>query len=195
MRAAYVTLGAQGNSPWIPIDYLQNAFGVGIGVWLSEDGNLTYSVQHTFDDPSLPRTPIKIARVAGTATVTFPWPHGLTTADSIIVMNSGSTQLDSQLFTATNGSPGNTGGQAVGFDIASTPTTTTLTYACTNAGPTSDGGNAEARVQRAFNHISLVAQSARNDGNYAFPVMAVRLKCNSFTAGLVTMAVVQGLGR
>lgn len=41
-----------------------------------------------------------------------------------------------------------------------------------------------------FDHASLTAQVANQDGNYAFPVTAIRLTVNS-GAGTATMTVVQ----
>ena len=49
MRPVRVTMNAAGFSQWVPIDYTEAWFGVGVAVLLSEDGNLTYTVQHTFD--------------------------------------------------------------------------------------------------------------------------------------------------
>ncbi len=41
-----------------------------------------------------------------------------------------------------------------------------------------------------FNHASLAAQTANNDGNYAFPVTAIRLTVNS-GSGTATMTLIQ----
>ena len=41
-----------------------------------------------------------------------------------------------------------------------------------------------------FNHASLATQASNQDGNYAFPVTAIRLTVNS-GAGTATMTVVQ----
>lgn len=52
-------------------------------------------------------------------------------------------------------------------------------------------GNAQAAYW--FNHSSLAAISATADGNYAFPIIATRLKINSVTASAtVKLKVVQG---
>lgn len=42
-----------------------------------------------------------------------------------------------------------------------------------------------------FDHETLAAQTASADGNYAFPVTAVRLKVNSVTGGTAIMTVIQ----
>jgi hypothetical protein len=46
-----------------------------------------------------------------------------------------------------------------------------------------------------FNHASLASQSGNADGNYAFPVTAVRLTVNS-GSGIATMTIIQaGVGQ
>ena len=102
MRPQRVVMNAAGYSQWLPVDWQANWFGVGVAVVLSEDGNLTYTVQHTFDSPDLvtndyiTNSAVKIARAGAVATVTDTGPygigHGLTTGDSVVILSSGSTQ-------------------------------------------------------------------------------------------------------
>ena len=42
-----------------------------------------------------------------------------------------------------------------------------------------------------FDHETLLSQTASADGNYAFPVTAVRLKVNSVSGGTAYMTVIQ----
>lgn len=42
-----------------------------------------------------------------------------------------------------------------------------------------------------FSNATLVAQTTDKDGNYAFPVTAVRLTVTAWTSGTVTMTVIQ----
>jgi len=42
-----------------------------------------------------------------------------------------------------------------------------------------------------FSNSTLVAQTADKDGNYAYPVTAVRLLVTAYTSGSVTMTVIQ----
>lgn len=42
-----------------------------------------------------------------------------------------------------------------------------------------------------FDHASITGKTANSDGNYAFPIRAVRLNVTPFTSGSVTMTVVQ----
>lgn len=100
MRPQVVTQSAAGTTAWIPLDYKQNPFNVGLGLVIS--GTNTADVEHTFDDP----------------------------------------------FTGT---------------------------------PT------------AFKHSTLVGKTANADGNYAFPVRAVRLNVTAWTSGSATLTILQGL--
>ena len=100
MRPQVISKTGTGTSAWIPMDYKQNPFNVGIGVVVS--GTVTYTVQHTFDDIFNPNV---------------------------------------------------------------TPT--------------------------AFDHATLAAQTANKDGNYAFPVRAIRIN-NTLGTGTTTMTLLQG---
>lgn len=50
MRPTSVTVSATGNSAWIPVDYRQAPFNLGIGVDVSAGASLTWVVQMTMDD-------------------------------------------------------------------------------------------------------------------------------------------------
>ena len=50
MRPTSVTVSATGNSNWIPVDYTQNNFNLGIQVVVSGGASLTWVVQLTSDD-------------------------------------------------------------------------------------------------------------------------------------------------
>lgn len=43
----------------------------------------------------------------------------------------------------------------------------------------------------AFTHATIAAETTSQDGNYAFPVRAVRLNVTAYTAGSVTMTLLQ----
>src|SRR5438105_13323018 len=92
---AKIFLSAVGNSPFIPLDYIQHPFQVTIAGLLSSTGNLTWSVQYTYDEMNKDTSePIAIARTGTTATVTWT-DHGMVTGDSVIITDSGSSNLDS----------------------------------------------------------------------------------------------------
>ena len=45
----------------------------------------------------------------------------------------------------------------------------------------------------AFTHSSVAAQTTNKDGNYAFPVRAIRLNVTAWTSGGATVTILQGL--
>lgn len=51
MRSQTQTLTAAGAGAWIPVDPHRCPFSIGFGVKLEGGSSLTYTVQHTFDDP------------------------------------------------------------------------------------------------------------------------------------------------
>lgn len=46
-----------------------------------------------------------------------------------------------------------------------------------------------------FDHSVVVAQTANKDGNYAFPIAAVRLVTTAYTSGTVTATILQSSGQ
>jgi hypothetical protein len=102
MRPQVISKAASGTSAWIPLDYKQSPFNVGLGLVIT--GTLTADIEHTFDDV---------------------------------------------------------------FDPSVTPT--------------------------AFKHSTLVSKTASADGNYAFPIRAVRINNTAYTSGTATLTILQGL--
>lgn len=43
-----------------------------------------------------------------------------------------------------------------------------------------------------FDHATLAAKTTNTDGNYAFPVTAIRLHVTAWTTGTVTLTILQG---
>lgn len=101
MRPQVITKTGTGTTEWIPVDYKQNPFNIGLGLVIS--GTLTVDVEHTFDDI---------------------------------------------------------------WDTTITPV--------------------------AFKHSTLVGQTANKDGNYAFPIRAIRIN-NTAGTGTTTLTILQGL--
>jgi len=195
MRPIRITVTAVGNSQWIPLDYMQNAFAVALAIipWSTVTGTPSFTVQHTFDDLAA-QTPqsnyqVTISRSGTTATVTDLGPdglgHGMSTNDNVIIYGSGSTNLDTPktAVTTENGD--------LGADITVTGNTT-YTYTVANSGPTT--ASAFVRRMRVFNNddTRLVTASTRVDGNYAFPPRACRLKVITMAAGAVDFLILQG---
>ncbi len=101
MRPQVISRTGTGTTEWIPLDYKQSPFNVGMGIVIN--GTITYTIEHTFDDV---------------------------------------------------------------FDSTVTPT--------------------------AFAHSVLAAQTTNKDGNYAFPIRAVRVN-NTAGTGKTTLTILQGL--
>lgn len=83
MRPVRVTLGSATSAAPIPLDYYRGPFNVGIGVAVSAGANLTYTVEHTFDDvfsPSFnastavwyPTTNLSAVSASATGNLAFP---------------------------------------------------------------------------------------------------------------------------
>lgn len=100
MRPIVISKTSTGTTAWIPLDYKQNPFNIGLGIVVN--GTITYDIEHTFNDI---------------------------------------------------------------FDATVTPV--------------------------AFKHSSLVAQTTNKDGNYAFPIRAVRVN-NTAGTGTTTLTILQG---
>lgn len=172
MRPVSVRLSAAGFSPWIPLNRLQNNFNVGLAVVFSSNGNLTCTVQHTFDN-IFEWLPTRVTRSTTTATARRT-NHGLSTADWIGIQGMQSTNLDGF------------------FAVASIPDQDTVTYTVSNTGATE--ANGFMTIGRLFPHLTLQALTADADGNYISPVTACRLLVSAYTAGYVDLIVSQGLG-
>lgn len=195
MRPIRITVAAVGNSQWIPLDYMQNAFAVALAIipWSTVTGTPSYTVQHTFDDlaSQSPQTnpQVSITRSGTTATVTDTGPdglgHGMSTNDNVIISGTG-TSLDTPK-TATANENGD-----LGADITVTGNTT-YTYTTANSGPTAATPARVVRL-RVFNNgdTRLVTAAVRVDGNYAFPPRACRLKVITQATGAVDFLVLQG---
>lgn len=180
-----VLLSALGNSPWIPLDYIQTPFGVTLACMPSSDWNGTYSVQYTYDAmDDQEDTLVSIARTTTSAAVVWP-NHDMVTGDSVITYATGDANLDS----AKDASRGN----PIAQDITAVDASN-FTYVVANSGAAAGGVNSKAKRLRVFTHAVLVAQTGRLDSNFNLPCQAVRLKVTAYVAGRLTMIVTQGVG-
>jgi hypothetical protein len=174
MRPVTVRLSAAGTSEWVVVDRYVQGFVVGLGVKLSSNGNLTYSVEHTFDNilqDFKPATPI--TRVTTTATVTVV-NHGLSVGDFVRVLNGGVAPFDGR------------------FAVATVPDQNTFTYTVVDTGAAFASIYATICTARIFAHETLAAKTVSDDGNYVAPPVACRLNVTAFTAGYVDLTVTQG---
>lgn len=183
-----LSLGAAGSTPWMRLNYLQRSFGVSLAVLLASGSVLTYSVQHTYDDPTdAAIRKISIARAATVATVTDT-AHKLSVGDTVIIDNTGSSVLDCQLV------GGVLGAQPIPWQVASIVDANNYTYTVANSGPAAANPTARGKNFRVFNHPVLAALTARADSNYNMPPQAVRLVITAYTSGNADLIVTQGLG-
>ncbi len=70
MRPIRVTVGSATTSAVVPLDQYISPFNVGLGIVLSAGANLTYKVQHTFDDVFAPTFDPATATWFDNATIT-----------------------------------------------------------------------------------------------------------------------------
>jgi len=164
-----VTQSSAGNSKWLGLNR-QAVFSAGLAVTLSNGANLTYTVQHTFDDINK-LVSCTVSRVTTTATLTFPSNHGLVVGDSLVIA----------------GAPAPFKGT---FAVASVVSDTVVTFTVANSGETS--GRLEVVPLRVFNHEFMVGKTTSDDGNYSAPATATRLAVTAYTSGEATFTVIQG---
>ena len=177
MRPIILSASAAGNSPWAPISYLQNAFAIGLAGIPTSGASLTYTVQHTFDDLEK-FVPVSVSRTGTVATVTDN-DHRLSVGDSVTLTGTGDPNLEGT------------------YDVASIVDANTYTYTVANTGAAASIPGSQAVHMRVFNFddASFVGASTRVDGNYAFPIRAIRLKVNTYNSGKVDLVILQGMGR
>jgi len=179
---AKIFLAAVGNSEFVPLDYIQHPFQVTIAGLLSSTGNFTWNVQYTYDEMNKDASePVTIARAGTTATVNWT-DHGMVTGDSVIISDSGSSNLDSLQSAA---------GRPIAQDITVT-NDNVFTYPVANSGATTDNGYARAMRFRMFPHAVLTALTIRQDSNFNLPCKALRFKITAYTAGRLIGLVTQG---
>jgi hypothetical protein len=180
---ARIVLAALGNSPWVPLDYIQHPFQVSIAGLMSSGAAFTWSVQYTYDEISFDQAKedVTIARAGTTATVTWP-NHDMVTGDSTIILGSGSAALDSQV---------DTGGRPISSDITVVDAST-FTYTVANTGPTVSNGFAKAMRLRVFPHAVLTAVTTRLDSNFNLPCKGLRYQITAYTSGRLIGLVTQG---
>ena len=67
----------------------------------------------------------------------------------------------------------------------------TLTYTVQHTFDDVQSPTFSAATATWFSNSTIVAQTADKDGNYAYPVTAIRLLVTAWTSGSVTMTVIQ----
>lgn len=171
-------LAAAGFSSPIPVDYRSVPMGIGLVGIPSSNANLTWGVQHTLDDAGPEGVqPVTYTQAATTITVTDlrsiggTTGHGLSVADSVYL----------------RGIAGTPDGP---YQVA-TVTSQTI-YTVTSLVNQAAAGGATASNFRWLNHVSMTGQTGRLDGNYAYPIRAVRLAVSPYVTGYVDLLILQG---
>ena len=182
MHISEVRLTAAGVSQWVTIDTFGAPTSVGIGCILSNGASLTYSVEHTFDDLNLANLrSVNLTQTGTTVTVTDSGKlgngHNLSVGDSVYIQGSGSSVTDGW------------------FTVASIVSSNQYTYTAGTSQNYTGSPLTKSITARVFTHVSLAAQTARADGNYAFNISATRLHVTAWTSGVATMLVQSGLAR
>ncbi len=177
MSQQVVTLDQAGASQWLWLDSRrfieQNS---SLAVTYDADGNLTYDVELTYDrNSNLRWQRATITRVTTTATVTLV-DHGLNTGDNVTVFDTG--------YTSHTPVPDLEGT----FDITVVDKDT-FTYTVASGANL----NVVSRVVsfRVFDHPDLTAKTSGEAAVQRDPVSGVRLNVTAYTAGQVTLTVLQ----
>jgi hypothetical protein len=184
----YVQLATNTTSDILPLDYIQLAFGVGIGLIPSQDaaGPPSASVLLTFDD--LSSDAFGYCTISQTTTV-------ITVTDPGLAVRGGVAVGDVVKIRGSGVASGVDGTYAVA--TAPSPTTYTVTSGVSQSA--TGGVNSQHAYYRMFAApAALTAQVARASGFLSHsttgPVTGIALKLTGRTVGSVTMAVVQGAG-
>lgn len=157
-----------GASAWIPVNWRQTPFSVSF--FVDVQGTGTYKVQHGFTNWE--KQGCKITRATTTATLTA-LNHGLQVGDSITVEGAGAP------FDGT-------------YAVATVGSASTITYTVANSGATTADSTARVMFIRVMDHSTVTGKTASIDGNYAFPVQAVRLNITTPGTGQYSFTVSQG---
>lgn len=176
MNTQKLTLGALGVSPWAVMDSTKQSFLASVGCYLTPGAVLTFSVQHTTDNPFLKLNPVSITRVTTVVTINLP-NHNATTGDTVIV--GGANVLTGDVFD----------GQ---FPIASVVDANNFTYTVVDAGSLAAKADSAVTILRVRNHPTVTGATAGADATYNYPVRAIRVAITAYTSGQLVANVNQG---
>lgn len=183
------TSGLLGASPWIDTDYFQTPFCLGMLFSISTGATLTATVQMTCDDMSIQtQRPVQGSQTTTVITVTDTGPfqppsynglggHGLAVGDYVHLFNTGIPSGDGD------------------YTIATVPSATTYTLTSGVSQTATLGPNTTVLAARVFAHPTITGAAARTYASQLSPVMAVRLLIATFTSGVGTLYVNQGMSK
>lgn len=173
MRPVTVRRSAAGFSSWVVVDRYVAGFVVGLGVKLSSNANLTYSVEHTFDNILQDFRPNGVITRALTVCTVPITNHGLSVNDYVKILGAGDP-FDGE------------------YAVASVVDQNNVTVTVANSGATAASIYATVVTARIFTHETLAAKTTSDDGNYVAPPVATRLNVTAFVAGYADLTVTQG---
>lgn len=176
MRPVTQRLSAAGNTQWIPLNYIQAPFNVGIWFLPGTGAAFTGNAQVSGDDAIENKHLVAISRVGALATVVDPL-HGLVTGDSIVV--------------SAAGAPFDTFNVGTGAADITVVDANSYTYPVINAGPLVANSTSQLGFYRVFD---LVAFTVRAMIQQVIPAQAIRLQSDSLAGGTVDFIVLQGGG-
>jgi hypothetical protein len=176
MRPVIQRLAAPGNTQWIPLNYLQAPFNVGVWFLPGVAAAFTGNAQISGDDAIENQHSVAISRVGALATVVDP-AHGLVTGDSIIVSG--------------GGAPFDTVGVGTGAADITQLDANSYTYAVVNAGPLTANVNVRLGFYRVFDLAALTVRAVLTE---LIPAQAIRLQGDTLAGGTVDFIVLQGGG-
>ncbi len=171
MRPIKITASRAGPTAWVPVDYRQNAFNIGMGCYISSGASLTYKVEHTFDSP-YDLVPFTGTRITTTATAIIP-AHKLVVGDTILANGAGAP-FDGR------------------YLVASVVDANTITYTVANSGETVTAPGSMINLTRAFDDATITAKTGNAQGSTNFPIRAIRLNVTTYSSGNVTLTIIQG---
>ena len=193
MRPTFQQLAALGNTPWLPVIYNQANFNLAVAVTLTNGASLTYTIQHTFDEPTdVQERFVAVSQTTTVLTVTDTGPpassgvgisvggHGLIVGDSVVLLNTG-----------------------IGVDgtyaVATVPSATSYTLTSAISQSATGSTNSAVKTFRVFNS-TLAASTTRgsvaygaNTNNNA-PITQLRLNISVYASGTATIVYIQGMG-
>lgn len=180
MQPIRLLASALGPTPWAPVNSFQKNFKVGLAVTLWDSASLTYTVQHTMSNLQFEQLhPVSISQTLLVITVTDAGVdglgHGLVAGDYVRLQSTGNTTLDGD------------------WTVAAVTNATTYTITSGVSQSATGGPFSLALGARVFPHASLVAQTARGNGSYDYPVRAVRLNITVYGSGRAQLEILQGL--
>lgn len=185
MRMKTIALAAAGVSQWIPVDWVQASFAIGVNCNCQGGGTYSYKLQHGYSDSVLDTVHVNITRSTTTATIVFPSGvngdgesvpgHGLKVGDNLQIFAAGAP------FDGSN-------------DVASVVDTHTVTITVANSGLTASPLNIAYAKKVYVEDDATIASgtTGSKEASVTVPCFAIRLNAATVTSGQIMLTVGQG---